>query len=198
MHSSEARHVRRLVILGCCAALLSACAGRSATATADPAATWPARCEAAGALPDDIIGAAAAMHRQILAGRLMRLVTAAATPPMRCRVGLTEGSVLRIDYLASDRPVMTISHDPRIEYTEQTAQVRLDKGTSVLDALGEMEHLMLGTEGCRIDWQHPEHKPATVRGQAALIYRGDVCNCQARVTHDAQGTIVQLGFRSAC
>lgn len=56
-----------------------------------------------------------------------------------------------------------------------------------------------GVNGCGINWQQTETLP--VRDDTSTtetIFRGDVCNCQARIRRDNAGHVVGLALRSAC
>jgi hypothetical protein len=65
--------------------------------------------------------------------------------------------------------------------------------------LSGTERAAFGTSGCGIDWKTGESRPvAGEPGASELVYRGDTCNCQARVQRNGSGEVVGLMLRSAC
>jgi hypothetical protein len=69
---------------------------------------------------------------------------------------------------------------------------------SVINELTDAEQAAFGADGCGIDWRQPETRPPDAERVTETIYRGDVCNCQARVRSDTAGHVAGLIVRSAC
>jgi hypothetical protein len=65
--------------------------------------------------------------------------------------------------------------------------------------LRRAEHAAFGRDGCGIDWRAPAAETAPEQPDARSdVFRGDVCNCQARIGRDARGRTRTLGFSSTC
>lgn len=74
---------------------------------------------------------------------------------------------------------------------------KLKRGEAV-SLLREAERDLFSPDGCGISWRNPPRKEAgPAAGHYELVYPGDVCNCQGRLTYQSGG-LVALGFRSAC
>ena len=69
----------------------------------------------------------------------------------------------------------------------------------VADVLVRAEQAAFGAAGCGINWKHPETRAAEGNpGTTESVFRGDTCNCQARVRRDAAGRVTGLALRSNC
>ena len=88
--------------------------------------------------------------------------------------------------------------DPRIEFSEQRVNLQgldEDQAKSLLQAA---EANAFGATGCGLDWEHHStEEPGTFGGSQEVVYRGDACNCQARVLYDDE-KVIGLVLRSAC
>ncbi|MDZ7591854.1 MAG: hypothetical protein U5L05_14500 [Rubrivivax sp.] len=138
-----------------------------------------------------------ALRRSIEAGTLQRV--AALPGPATC-VGQVdaEGSI-RIDYRYADGSVLQVLRQSRIESTEFNLRFAQPRTGPVQDILVELERAAFGAAGCGIDWQRATTEPAGDASRSVdTVYRGEVCNCQARVRRDDQGRVVLLALRSAC
>ena len=81
---------------------------------------------------------------------------------------------------------------------DQEARFASPLAEDAVALLTRVEQASFGTPGCGIDWRQPETRPASDDPKATeSIYRGDTCNCQARVRSDAAGHVTGLVFRSA-
>jgi hypothetical protein len=175
--------------------LLAACSaapvgGRGAQSTAAGCATD------AGLSPQDA-EAGASLQRTVEAGPLYEAIAGKAALAS-CRIGNDSGAAT-LEYKFSDSGWMRVTRDARIEYTSHEVRFGSAYADSPLDVLRRAEQAAFGTDGCAIDWRRPERSPAADDATATeTIYRGSVCNCQARVRGDSAGRTVGLVFRSAC
>jgi hypothetical protein len=192
-----------MMTLGLCAiaitGLLSGCTRAPTTAPAAPGAPG-----APGA-PECLSPTGTAPISEALTELLKTIESAplyatllSITPLRTCRV--TEHSArIVLDYTFADGSVLHVERDSRIEYTLQEARFATPVSLDALEVLTRAERTAFGAQGCGIDWLRPEMQAAkenaTVRD---TVYRGDTCNCQARVRTAASGRVVGLIFRSAC
>ena len=91
---------------------------------------------------------------------------------------------------------LEVSVDSRIEYFKETLTTL---GLPLPDAVGLLkaeEARVYSPAGCGIHWQTPETHAAD-DGTKEDVYRGDSCNCQARVK-SRDGSAVTLALSSAC
>jgi hypothetical protein len=107
--------------------------------------------------------------------------------------------VITLDYSFRDGGWLHVKRDPRIEYNDQEARFELPPGANPIAILTRAEMVAFGDKGCGIDWSESEKAPAADDASAIeTIFRGDVCNCQARFRSNAAGRVVGLSLRSAC
>ena len=151
---------------------------------------------APGSSPD--LGAEQAVLRSIRNGSLYAQAIA-PTGVAACRLARDDG-VLRVHYRASGGNALDVERDPRIEYTNVEASfVTPPVDNDAIGILARAERESFGAGGCGIDWLNPEtEKSADAQGNEESIYRGDVCNCRARVRRNAAGVVIKLGLRSSC
>lgn len=104
-----------------------------------------------------------------------------------------------LEYQFGNGATLHVERDARSEYTDMEAGLASPPPEPVVDILMRAERAAFGTAGCGIDWAHPETQAADAKpGMAESVYRGDTCNCQARIRRDATGRVVALALRSAC
>jgi len=123
---------------------------------------------------------------------------AAAAGVSSCSIRSESGAVL-IEYHFKDGGRLHVKRDPRIEYTEQIARVRLAPEKNPVEILAAAERKAFGENGCGIDWQNSDTWP--VLGDPKVketLFYGDLCNCRAGFRRDASGRVVELMLRSAC
>lgn len=85
-----------------------------------------------------------------------------------------------------------------IEFSEQRMELPHISAKSALALLKDAEKQSYGGSGCGIAWDRPTTEPAGGRaGSREVVYRGDICNCQASVVYD-HDSVVALVLRSAC
>jgi hypothetical protein len=115
-----------------------------------------------------------------------------------CRIG-NDSSAVTLEYTFRDGGWLQARRDPRIEYNNQEARFAMPPAEDPVAMLTRAEQLAFVPDGCGIDWRTPETQPSgDDPSTTETIYRGDVCNCQARVRKDTTGRVMRLLLRSAC
>jgi hypothetical protein len=148
-------------------------------------------------LSPEIRDTLAAFQRAVERGPLF-VVSANRAGVASCRIGVESGTA-SLEYQFRDGGWLRTKRDPRIEYTDQEARFAVPPAESPITILTRAERVTFGDQGCGIDWKRGETHPAEDdRGAVEAVYRGDTCNCQARVRRDASGRVVGLALRSAC
>jgi hypothetical protein len=140
--------------------------------------------------------ALAQVRHTVESGPLFQAV-AANTALTSCRA-TGEAEKVVIEYHFADGASVRATRDPRIEYFDEEVQLASPPAANAVDLLTRTERAVFATDGCGIDWKDPETLPAGESKGTETIYRGDTCNCQARVRSDASGRPLVLTFRSAC
>jgi hypothetical protein len=158
----------------------------------------PAECTVAGrALGPQESDAVAKLRQTVDAGPLYAMLVA-ATSVASCSISI-ESSRIALDYMFRDGASLRVTHDPRIEYNNQEVRFASPPAEDAVAILTRVERAAFGADGCGIDWSEADTQAAgDEAGVTETIYRGDVCNCHARVRRDAGGRMVGLVFRSAC
>jgi hypothetical protein len=106
---------------------------------------------------------------------------------------------MTVAYVFADGATLRVTRDPTIEYSDQEAQFGAALTDDPVALLTRAEHSGFGSEGCGIDWQHAATEAAAEDAKSTeQVYRGEVCNCQARVRRNAGGKVVGLLLRSTC
>jgi hypothetical protein len=115
-----------------------------------------------------------------------------------CRIGYESG-MASVEYQFRDGGWLRSKRDSRIEYSDQEVRFAVPLAESPIAILTDAERAAFGDSGCGMDWKETETTPAEDdRTAVEVIYRGDTCNCQARIRSDAGGRVTGLVFRSAC
>jgi hypothetical protein len=141
--------------------------------------------------------AARSLRTTIEGGPLYR-AAAADSEVAACRV-TSESGAITLEYSFRDGGSMRVRRDARIEYTSQEVRLTRPLEEMPVAILARAEESAFAGGGCGIDWRSPERAPAADDPTSTeTIYRGDVCNCQARVRADASGRVIGLILRSAC
>jgi hypothetical protein len=179
--------------------LATACSrGTSATAngaSADQASkpAPPVSCSATG-----VQGEGLAQARQTVESGPLFQAAAANTSLASCRAtGAAEKVV--IEYQFADGGSLRATRDPSIEYFDQEVRFASPPAASPVDLLTRTERAVFAADGCGIDWKDGQTQPsAGPSKETETVYRGETCNCQARIRSDASGRPLTLTFRSAC
>ena len=135
--------------------------------------------------------------RRVETGPFYRALGQRLGSPRSCRHSVQSGG-LRLAYSFPSNGTLVVQIDPRIEFSEERLNLRGLTETDAKALLQAGEAATFGAQGCGILWQRPAIEgPATVDGSREVVYRGDVCNCQARVVYNGV-TVMALILRSAC
>jgi hypothetical protein len=138
-----------------------------------------------------------ALRRSVEGGALQRV--AALPGPATCLGQVDAEGAIQIDYRYADGSALQVRRQSRIESTDFNLRFGQPMAEPVQDILLELERTAFGAAGCGIDWQRATTEPTADGSRGAdTVYRGDVCNCQARVRRNDQGRVVMLALRSAC
>jgi hypothetical protein len=125
-------------------------------------------------------------------------VPAAAEGVASCRVRY-DAAVIDLDYRFKDGDWLHVKRDARIEYTDQEARFALSPKENAEAIRAGAERAAFGPNGCGIDWRQAETQPSVDDPSTTeSVFRGDVCNCQARIRRNAAGRVVGLMLRSTC
>ena len=130
----------------------------------------------------------------------MPLFLAAIAPSgmTSCTVARDDGEV-SLRYAARDGSSLRLARDDSIEYNDQEARLAVPLREAPIAMLKRAEQAAFAAKGCGIDWTTPEFiAEKTPGGGTTALYRGDVCNCAARVHRTAGGLIDAVGLRSTC
>ena len=115
-----------------------------------------------------------------------------------CRI-TADADAITLEYTFRDGASLRVTRNPKIEYTDQELRLAFPIGENPVVVLTRAEQAAFDAKGCGIDWRQAETGPASDDPRSTeSIYRGDVCNCQARARSDASGRVVRLRLRSAC
>jgi hypothetical protein len=165
------------------------CAGLALAACTTPRDATPG-CEAAAS---DAAAWRGSVERGPLYGTASR-----ASRVAQCSLHQEPG-VVELQYRFADGSRLRAKRDARIEYSEQELRLAAGAAVDAPSLLGQAERAAFGEAGCGIDWHRPETRSANDEpGATDAVFRGEVCNCQARVRRDAAGRVVGLALRSTC
>jgi hypothetical protein len=104
-----------------------------------------------------------------------------------------------LEYTFRDGASMRITRSQETEYTDQEVRLASPLNENPVAVLRRAEHASFDAQGCGIDFGTLETtQPGDEPGATESIYRGTVCNCQARARSDASGRVLRLQLRSAC
>jgi len=158
----------------------------------------PLECAIVGAgIPSEQAATVSALRSTVEKGPLYTILTTTA-PVASCRIGL-DSSGIALEYTFGNGSSLNVKRDARIEYNNQEVRLASPLAEDAVAVLTRVEQSAFGPGGCDIDWGKAETQPAgNTSGSTETIYRGDTCNCQARVRKDPAGRVVGLVFRSAC
>jgi hypothetical protein len=166
---------KRLLVLS--AILASACSSPSLSTQVPP-------CEIANQSES-----IAELRRTVEAGPLYTIPAAGGVA--NCRGNVDEG-VISLEYNFQGGGWLRVKRDPSIEYNDQEARFGSPLTEDPNAVLKRAELAAFGADGCGINWEEPE------KGPEETIFRGDTCNCQARIRHNAAGQAIGLTLRSTC
>jgi hypothetical protein len=189
-------------ILGLRRAVLIFAAFAAATASGQRSSAAECAPDGSSAVPPARQGGVREFERQVKLGPFYKELTRRFGTPEVCKTTLDDGNInLSFAYHGGAR--LNAKMDSRIEFTEQRVQLSgmsaktwSEKTGIALLKLAETN--AFGTHGCGIVWEAPAETIAGERaGSHETVYRGDTCNCQARVIYEG-GSVVGLVLSSAC
>jgi hypothetical protein len=106
------------------------------------------------------------------------------------RVGLT--------YAFRGSVQLSAEIDRGVESSEERVEIPRMEMTKAIALLKAAEKYAYGRSGCGIMWDHPEEESSDgPPGSREAVYRGEDCNCQARVT-SRNHYALSLVLKSAC
>jgi len=201
MYSSKWKHrIKRSIewFELCGGILLVACTGALTSSGNTNAAHSSASCAIVEGKPSlQDAGLAKALQRNIETSPLYSIPATSGLPI--CRIRYYPEGAIGLEYHFREGGWLQVKRDERIEYTEQNAHFNLTSKEQPEAILAQAELAAFGAEGCGIDWHQSETQQAEDdRSVTETIFRGDVCNCQARIRRNASGRVVGLMLRSAC
>ncbi len=135
------------------------------------------------------------LQQQVKAGPFYQSLQREFGQPLTCTLEI-KGSAIGLTYTFRNRARLTARIDSQIETSEQRLQTpRMDQAKAVT-LLKAAEKYAYAPNGCGIAWDQPEDSPGAA-GSSEAIYRGDTCNCQARVTLKNHFAVLLI-LKSAC
>ena len=182
-----------LVLTSVAALACSTMPASSQTPTAAPAADCISAGTGAGRPDAQMV---AELRRSIEAGPLYAV--ASRSGGAACRVSGESGAI-RVEYTFRDGTTLRANRNAQIEYNDQEVRFASPPSESAVAVLTRTEQAAFDGKGCGIDWRRGDTRAASDDASAReTIYRGETCNCQARVRSNTTGAVTGLLFRSAC
>ena len=138
-----------------------------------------------------------AFQQVLTAGPFYKELSRRAGKPRACDVALDERGI-RLSYSFRGNASLVSQVSAGSESTDQRMQVPSITAKAAMALLKRAEKDAFGQDGCGIAWDHAaEELRGKTAGSREVVYRGDACNCQARLVY-AGKSIVALVVRSAC
>ncbi|HUD12237.1 MAG TPA: hypothetical protein VMQ56_01165 [Terracidiphilus sp.] len=154
--------------------------------------------------PPELASMAAASQKQVRdlqqrveAGPFYKKMLQQLGKPQSCSVK-QEGDSIALSYAFRDEAHLDAQVNATIESSMQRAEFRGLNREKALALLKKGESESYGKGGCGIDWSKPEDQSmGDPPGSHATVFRGDSCNCQARIVYQGD-SVVALVLSSAC
>jgi hypothetical protein len=116
-----------------------------------------------------------------------------------CDVRFSPDGEIGLEYHFRNGNWLQVKRNERIEYMELKVRLNQILNEQPEAILARAEQAAFGARGCGINWYQSETKQAKDDPNITeTLFHGDVCNCQARIRHDASGRAVELMLKSAC
>jgi hypothetical protein len=117
--------------------------------------------------------------------------------PTSCSVK-QEGDAIALSYVFSKDARLDAQVNAAVESSMLRATFPGLDREKALALLKKGESESYGKDGCGIDWKRPEDQSMdSPAGSRATVFRGDSCNCQARIEYQGD-SVVALVLSSAC
>jgi hypothetical protein len=117
--------------------------------------------------------------------------------PVSCDARADAGAI-RLTYESHTGAKLEAHREPAIEFTEQRLSEKRMSGQAAVALLQRTERWAFGDKCCSLAWKKPPAREAgPTPGTRELVYRGDECNCQARLVYGGN-VLIALVFSSAC
>ena len=115
-----------------------------------------------------------------------------------CRVRFEPGAV-EIDWRTTDGGWLRVVRDSRIELYEQEVRLAAPLSDEPTAWLQRAAVAAFGEGACGIDWHASDtEQPADDPLVTEQVFRGNACNCQARLRRDGTKQVVGALLRRAC
>jgi len=141
--------------------------------------------------------AVAEFRRTVEAGPLFAALAKRFGQPADAKVQADEDGVV-LSYSFRGGAHLEAKSNSAIEHWEQSATLPGLTREGALRLLKTAARAGFGEGGCGLDWAKPEDQPDDgAKGSHAVVFRGDGCNCQARILMRGKA-IVGLSLSSSC
>jgi hypothetical protein len=137
------------------------------------------------------------LQQHVEAGPFYRKMLQELGKPQSCSAK-HEGDAIALSYAFPKDAHLDVRTNATIESSMLRATFSGLDREKALALLKKGESESYGKDGCGIDWKRPEDETAdSPAGSRATVYRGDSCNCQARILYQGN-SVVALVLSSAC
>jgi hypothetical protein len=138
-----------------------------------------------------------AFQQALVSGAFYKELSRRGGKPLTCEVAMEDGGI-KISFAFRGSASLVAQVSAGNESTGQRMEARKIGAKAAMALLRRAEQDAFGQDGCGIVWDKPaEELPGAQPGSREVVYRGDACNCQARLVY-AGNSIVALVLRSAC
>jgi hypothetical protein len=152
--------------------------------------------EAAASAPETIRGAYATLLKQLLASPFYRYAAARFGGARMCTPSLeTDSAAVTIGF--GKRAQLSASVSPSVELSEQRLDTPGLSSERAKILLRQQVEAVYGADACGIDWNNPQMQKSAEPAVTDTLYRGDTCNCQARIRY-VKGIVSRVSVRSTC
>lgn len=137
------------------------------------------------------------LQQQMTAGIFYKELLLLFGKPLTCAVNVQNGRT-NLTYTFRQGAQLIARTDPAAELSEQRVEsIHIDTAKAIA-LLKRAELDAYRPDGCGISWTSGEEESAPGGpGRREIVYRGDTCNCQARLTYSGNDVVI-LVLRSAC
>jgi hypothetical protein len=137
------------------------------------------------------------LQQQMTAGAFYKELLLRFGKPLMCSVDVQNG-VTNLTYTFRHGARLIARTNPKIEFSEQRMELVHIDTAKAMALLKQAESDSYRPGGCGISWTSGEKESlAGAVGTREIVYRGDTCNCQARLTYK-DNYVVTLVLQSAC